>query len=127
MTILEALIPLLAIVCSVGLPVVLGSYVLVKLINANSQERLELARHGIVAPVRPKPSPNKYRALRNGILCLGIAIGLGIGTVIIVNNNTFREYIEFLIVSSSTIMCLGLAYLGFYLIVKDKNMENEAE
>lgn len=119
-------IAILAIICIFGLPVLITGYVLVKLITSNNKERLELARHGIVAPVRAKPSPNKYRALRNGILCTGIAIGLTIGTVVIANSNyTFREYIEFLIICSSTILCLGLAYLAFFLIVKNKKLENE--
>lgn len=126
MDLTTSLIPIVAIVCIFGLPVICGAYVLIKLINGNSKERLELARHGIVAPVRPKPSPNKYRSLRNGILCIGIALGIIIGTIII-TNNSFQDYIEFLILSSSTIMCLGLAYLGFYLIVKNKNLENEEE
>lgn len=120
----SVLIPIVAIVCIFALPVIFGSLVLLRLINANSQERLELARHGIVAPVRPKPSPNKYRTLRNGILCIGIAIGIAIGTLIVLNGG-YREYIEFLIISSSTIMCLGLGYLVFYLIVKNKKLENE--
>lgn len=122
----SVLIPIVAIICIFALPVIFGSYVLIKLINGNSKERLELARHGIVAPVRPKPAPNKYRTLRNGILCIGIAIGLIIGTIIILKGG-YMEYIEFLIVTSSTIMCLGLGYLVFYLIVKNKNLENEEE
>ena len=122
----NVLIPIVAIICIFVLPVIFGANVLIKLINGNSQERLELARHGIVAPVRPKPSPNKYRSLRNGILCIGIAIGLIIGTIIVFNY-PFREYIEFLIISSSTIFCLGLAYITFYFSVKNKNFENEEE
>lgn len=122
----NVLIPIVAIICIFALPVIFGANVLIKLIKGNSQERLELARHGIIAPVRPKPSPNKYRSLRNGILCIGIAIGLIIGTIIVVNY-PFREYIEFLIISSSTILCLGLAYITFYFTVKNKNFENEEE
>lgn len=120
----ELIVVITALICTCALPIIFGATVLMKLINANSKERIELARHGIVAPVRPKPSPNKYRSLRNGILCIGIAIGLVIGIIIVVNK-PFIEYIEFLIISSSTIMSLGLAYLAFYLVVKNKNMENE--
>jgi len=120
----ELLVVITAIISTCALPIIFGAIVLIKLINANSKERLELARHGIVAPVRPKPSPNKYRSLRNGILCIGIAIGLIIGIIIVVNH-LFRDYIEFLIISSSTILSLGLAYIMFYITVKDKKLENE--
>lgn len=115
-----------AIVCVFGLPVLAVAFVLVKLITSNNKERLELARHGIVPPVRTKPSPNKYRSLRNGILCIGIAVGLVAG-IIFTLYREYEYYVEFLVICSSTILCLGLSYIIFYLIVKDKNLENEAE
>ena len=121
---LAILTGMVAIICIFGLPVILGAYVLVKLITSNNKERLELARHGIVMPVRPKPSPNKYRSLRNGILCIGIAIGLIVG-MIAAATNLYDYHIEFLIICSSTILCLGLSYIAFYLIVKNKNLENK--
>ena len=121
---LALMIPIIAIICAVGLPVGLGAYVLIKLINSNNKERLELARHGIVMPERVKPSPNKYRSLRNGILCVGIAIGIIVG-LFITTVKLYDYYVEFLIICSSTILCLGLSYILFYLIVKNKNMENE--
>lgn len=120
------LVGALAIVCIFGLPVLAVAFVLVKLITSNNKERMELARHGIVPPVQAKPSPNKYRSLRNGILCIGIAVGLVAG-IILTSCIGYEYYVEFLIICSSTILCLGLSYIVFYLIVKDKNMENEAE
>lgn len=120
------LVGALAIVCIFGLPVLAVAFVLVKLITSNNKERMELARHGIVPPVQAKPSPNKYRSLRNGILCIGIAVGLVAG-IILTSCKGYEYYVEFLIICSSTILCLGLSYIVFYLIVKDKNMENEAE
>ena len=118
------LIPIIAIICAVGLPVCLGAFVLIKLISSNNKERLELARHGIVPPVRSKPSPNKYRSLRSGILCIGIATGL-IAGILFTSCRMYVYYVEFLIICSSTILCLGLSYIVFFLIVKDKDMENE--
>ncbi|WP_255495238.1 DUF6249 domain-containing protein [Dysgonomonas sp. 521] len=121
------LIPILGVICIFGLPVILGAYVLVKFINSNSNERMELAKHGIVPPVRSKPAPNKYRSLRNGILCIGIALGLVVGIIIAMFIH-FEYYMEFLVITSSTILFLGLSYLAFYLTVKDKedlNNDNE--
>lgn len=116
---MEALIPILAIVCIFGLPVILGAYVLVRLISSNNKERLELAKHGIIPPHKSKPAPNRYRSLRNGIICISIAVGLIIG-IIVITNFSFFEYIEFLIVTSSTVFFMGLGYVIFYLLVKDK-------
>ena len=132
---------IVAILSIFVLPIFAVAFVLVKLITTNNKERLELARHGIVMPVRPKPSPNKYRSLRNGILCVGIAIGLAVGMYFTlfmqganwdgtVSPEHLRESfyfsgMKFLVICSSTILCLGLSYIVFYLIVKDKNLENE--
>ena len=121
---LAILTGMVAIICIFGLPVILGAWVLITLITSNNKERLELARHGIVMPVRSKPSPNKYRSLRNGMLCIGIAIGIITG-IIITSYNNYEYYVEFLTICSSTILCHGLSYIVFYLIVKDKNLENE--
>lgn len=122
----EIFIAALTIICIFGVPIIAVAFVLVKLISTNNKERLELARHGIVPPVQSKPSPNKYRSLRNGILCIGIAVGI-IAGIIFTAGKVYEYYVEFLIICSSTILCLGLSYLVFYLIVKDKNLDNEAE
>lgn len=117
---MEALIPILAIICIFGLPVILGAFVLIKLITSNNKERLELAKHGIIPPHKSKPAPNRYRSLRNGIISIGIALGLIVG-IFIVTSYSYVEYIEFLIITSSTILFMGLAYVVFYLLVKDKS------
>ena len=129
---LALMIPIIAIICAVGLPVVLGAWVLIKLISSNNKERLELARHGIVMPERVKPSPNKYRSLRNGILCIGLALGIILGLIIMPyykssedysNYIVFVDHVKLLILCATTIFSLGLSYLAFYLIVRNKNLD----
>lgn len=123
---MESIIAITAIVCLFGVPFIAGAYVLVKLITSNKKERMELARHGIIPPQDTVPPPNKYRSLRNGILCIGIAIGLMVG-ILIIDNYNFEDYIKLLIVTSSTIMMMGIAYIAFYLIVKNKDIDNNEE
>jgi len=120
------LVAIIAIICIFGLPVILGAYVLVKLITSNNKERLELAKHGIVPPAKSKPAPNKYRSLRNGMLCIGIALGLIIGMVLTVGS-MYEYYVEFLMITTSTIMGMGIAYIVFYLMVKNKDIDNDGE
>ena len=133
MNILESLVPIVAVVCIFGLPILAVAFVLVKLITSNNKERLELARHGIIPPVQSKPSPNKYRSLRSGILCIGIAVGLISGLTLMSGYKStedysgyvvFVDYVKFLIVCSTTIFCLGLSYIVFYFIVRNKNLDN---
>ena len=126
--IIALMIPIIAIICVFGLP----AWVLVKLISSNNKERIELARHGIVMPERVKPSPNKYRSLRNGILCIGVALGIILGLIIMPyykssedysNYIVFMDYVKSLILCSTTIFSLGLSYLVFYFIVRNKNLD----
>ena len=126
------LIPILGIICIFGLPILTVAFVLVKLITSNNKERLELARHGIIPPVQSKPSPNKYRSLRSGILCIGLALGVILGLIIMPyykssedysNYIVFVDHVKFLILCATTIFSLGLSYLAFYLIVRNKNLD----
>jgi len=128
----QNLVAMLAIVCIFGLPILAAAFVLVRLISSNNKERLELARHGIIPPVQSKPSPNKYRTLRSGILCIGIAFGIILGLIIMPyyksnedysNYIVFVDHVKFLILCATTIFSLGLSYLAFYLIVRNKNLD----
>jgi hypothetical protein len=126
MTFVTSFIAALSIICIFVVPVLAVAFVLVKWIGSNKKERMELARHGIVPPVQAMPSPNKYRSLRNGVLCIGVATGM-IAGLLIISRRTYGYQGDFLIVCSSTILCLGLSYIVFYLLVKDKKIENEEE
>ena len=116
-------IPIIAIICAVGLPILAVAFVLVKLITSKKKVHLELARHGIIPPADTKPTPNKYNSLRTGILCVGVAIGLIVGMAII-SEKSYEDYIKFLIVCSSTILSLGLSYIAFFFVVRNKNLDN---
>ena len=105
-------IPIIAIICAVGLPVLAVAFVLVKLITSNNKERLELARHGIIPPASAKPAPNKYRSLRNGILCIGIAAGIIIG-LLLISCISFAKNVEFLVLCSSCNRCNAAWFISF--------------
>jgi hypothetical protein len=120
------LIPIIAILCAVGLPVVFGGLVLLKLMSSDKKVRMELAKQGIIPPPEGKTPPSKYRSLRNGFLCIGIAIGLVLG-VIVAQDLAMTLDFQYLIIGSSVLLFLGLAYVVFYLIVKDKKGFEDAE
>lgn len=120
------LIGIITIICIFALPILVVGYVIVRVTTHNNKERLELARQGIIPPNQTVPSPNKYRSLRNGILCIGIAAGLITG-IFLINDQSYIDYIKFLIVCSSTILCMGIAYVIFFLIIRNKDLDNNAE
>jgi len=117
------IVSIIAIVCIFGLPILAVAFVLVKLITSNRKVDLELARRGIIPPAETKPAPNKYSSLRNGILCVGIAIGLIIG-MLLISEKSYEDYTKFLIVCSTTVLSLGLSYIAFFFVVKNKNLDN---
>jgi len=128
--ILDNLIPLVAIICIFGVPCIIAGWVIVKAVTSDKKVRMELARQGIVPPDREtaKPVPNKYRALRNGFLCVGIALGI-ITSIIVCNSVEFADYgWDLLVVASSVLLFTGIAYLAFYVMVKDKqDIDSEIE
>lgn len=115
---------IIAIICTIGLPVIVAGLVIMKAISSNKKERLELAKQGIIPPPETKTAPNKYQMLRNGFLCLGLALGLIIGVIITLDMNTPVDY-QYMIISGSTIFGLGLAYIAFYMAVRNKKELDE--
>ena len=68
------LIPLVAIVCAVGLPVVLLIVLVVRTTRTKHEERMAMIEKGIVLE-EPERKANKFNALRNGLLMIGLALG----------------------------------------------------
>lgn len=122
------LIPIVAILSCVALPIVLATYAILKNLSSKHKERMELIKQGIVPPESEQSSiPNRYRALRNGILCIGIAIGLLLGLLVSYTMN-LNEEDAFWVVASGILLFLGLAYVVFYMMTnKVKDTDNNTE
>ena len=125
---LDDLTGLIAILSAVALPIGFGMYLGLRGLNTRHKERMELIRQGIVPPnEKMKPTPNRYRSLRNGFICIGIALGLLLG-VYLQNTYEFEEGGDFFALGASVLFFLGLAYILFYVITRNKNdLDNEIE
>lgn len=122
-----ALIPIIAILSTIALPIALGMYIAIRATNVKHKERMELIKQGIIPPDNPKPTPNKYRSLRNGILLVGIAVGFII-SLIISYQMELDEDSAFFVVAPTVLLFLGLGYLLFYFLVRNKkDYQEEAE
>lgn len=118
--VLDQITGIIAILSAVALPISLGMYIVIRTVNSKHKERMELIKQGIIPPEQQsKPTPNKYRSLRNGVLCIGIALGLII-SLIISYQMKLSEDEAFWVVAPATLLFLGVAYIAFYLLVKDK-------
>lgn len=116
----EGLIPIIAILSTIALPIGFGMYI--GLINTRTRhkENLELIKQGIVPQPKSKPTPNRYRSLRNGFLCIGIALGLITGNLLEPYFSIDEDYA----VLSCVLLFLGLAYVLFYFVTKNKDLED---
>lgn len=114
-----SLVPILGILCTIALPIGLGVYIVIRTIDSRHKERMGLIQQGIIPPQESKPTPNKYRSLRSGILLVGIATGL----ILSLSINYWLDLDsdkEFLVIMTSVLLFLGLSYLLFYFLVRNK-------
>ncbi len=115
----KGLIPIIAILSTIALPIGFGMYLALVAIRTRNKENMELIKQGIVPPPQIKPTPNRYRSLRNGFLCIGIALGLIIGNVA----ETFLALQEGYTIAAAVLLFLGLAYVLFYFVTKNKDIK----
>ena len=116
------LIPLVAIVCAVGLPVVLLIVLVVRTPRTKHEERMAMIEKGIVLE-EPERKVNKFNALRNGLLMIGLALG-AIGGIYL-DDTMPHDWAGFSVVIF-TVLGGGIAYLAYFFIVL-KMLEKEKE
>lgn len=90
--------------------------------KTRNRERLELIKQGIAPRSQPQAAPNKYVSLRNGFICMGLALGIIIG-ILIDRVFVLDDSSSFMLIAASTLFFLGLSYFIFYLIVRNKDLE----
>ena len=123
---MEGLVAVIAVISIFALPLITALVLIFKKINSTHKERLGLIEQGIIPPQisKRKRNPNRYIALRNGVVLVAIGIGItagiiGIETLEIAVSNPF------LFTSASTVFFLGIGYLVFFLITKNVDKYND--
>lgn len=124
-------VPIIAIICTVGLPVIAGWILGLQWIRSRHAERIGLINQGIIPPDSPKKksNPNQLVSLRNGIVLIALGIGIMVGFLC-------SEYLvigrgnEFWMTGASVVFFLGVGYLVYFLIVQrmpDIRLKEDAE
>ncbi len=115
-----------AIICTIGLPVLLGLVACYMNIKSRHAERMALIEKGI-SPFdtsrRGQKGPNSYPALRNGMFMAGLAIGLLAGLFIhplIPDTSSWSE----LAVPVVALLFGGIAFI-LYFFISRKMYEKE--
>lgn len=122
--VLAVLIPIIAILSTVALPLIVGSILIFNKINSTHKERMGLIQQGIIPPDAPKrqpkqqTTPNRYVSLRNGIILISLGIGfiagfLGIKYLVIGEDNPFFFF------AASIVLFLGIGFLVFFMITRN--------
>ena len=110
------LIPLLAIICTIGLPILLVSLIVYKSVQTKHQEKLAMIEKGIVLQDPEKPV-NRYTALRNGLLLVGLAVGAMLG--LFISETWLRDsYAGDFMIAIMTILFGGIAFLSYFFIFR---------
>ncbi|HHV86772.1 MAG TPA: hypothetical protein GXX42_13325 [Petrimonas sp.] len=115
----ELWVPIIAILCTIGLPIGFGMYLGLTSIRAEHKERMDLIRQGIIPPERmkKKANPNRLVSLRNGIVLIALGIGIIVG-FLCSEYLTIGQDNEFWIIGASVVFFLGLGFLAYFLVTQ---------
>lgn len=123
------IVPIVAIISAFGFPIAL-LWVIMELrkVNLRNRERMSLISQGIIPQeeeIKQKRSPNRFVSLRNGIVLIGIAIGILVGFSI-TEGMSLTDEKAFWIYSSSILLFLGIGYLVYFFTTRNMKPVPEA-
>ena len=122
---MEHVVAIIAILTSVGLPIGLGIYLALRVKNQQHVERMELIKQGIIPPTTEKPTKNPMNRLRNGLILIGVGLGLVVSFFIKMTWN-LDEDSQSLVTGASILLFMGAAFL-IYFFVSKKNATETTE
>lgn len=113
----ETWVAILGVICTIGLPVVMAIFICYWVLTGKHKERMAMIERGIVPEEaqRQKANPNRYIALRNGILMISLALGALIG-IWIENSFTFTNEWHWLLVPMITVLFGGIGFVGYFFL-----------
>ncbi|MFY9362825.1 MAG: DUF6249 domain-containing protein [Dysgonamonadaceae bacterium] len=124
----DVLIPIVAILSTIALPIVTALVLILKKLNADHNERMALINQGIIPPNEPKKktNPNRLVSLRNGIILAALGIGILVG-FLCSQYLVIGEENKFWIMSASIVFFLGVGYLVYFLATRNMPRESQIE
>ena len=122
------LIPIIAILCTIGLPITAGLVIGLTSVKNSHKERIGLINQGIIPPNRTKVkrNPNRLVSLRNWIVLIALGIGIIVGFLC-------SEYLvigqenEFWVTGASVVFFLGVGYLVYFLVTQKMQLAKQSE
>ena len=125
----DVLVPIAGIVGAFSFPLFL-LWVILEMRKANhrNKENMALISQGIIpeTTVKPKATPNRFVSLRNGIVLVGIAVGILVGFGISEGMKLHEEQ-AFWIYSACILLFLGIGYLIYFFATQNMKLPSDNE
>ena len=116
------LIPIVASICTIGLPILIISIIVYKSVQTKHQEKLAMIEKGMILQ-EPEKRTNKYTALRNGLLLVGLAVGAMIGLGI--SETWLRDsFAGDFMIAIMTILFGGIAFLAYFFMIRSMQKQD---
>ena len=116
------LITIVAIICTIGLPILVISIIVYKSVQTKHQEKLAMIEKGMILQ-EPEKRTNKYTALRNGLLLVGLAVGAMIGLGI--SETWLRDsFAGDFMIAIMTILFGGIAFLAYFFMIRSMQKQD---
>ncbi|MGM9797867.1 MAG: DUF6249 domain-containing protein [Parabacteroides sp.] len=111
----ETMVAVLGVICAVGLPVVMAILICFWVLTGKHKERMAMIERGIVPEEvqRQKANPNRYIALRNGILMISLALGALVGFILDAYITNISNYV---VLPATTILFGGIGFVVYFFL-----------
>ncbi len=111
------LVTILGIICVIGMPVLLAIIASYMTIKSKHEEKMAMIERGIVLEEAPRPerNPNRYNTLRNGILMIGLSLGVIVGLAFD-SSFTYDSDWFFLSLPAVVILFGGVAFVVYFFL-----------
>ena len=125
----EFLIAAIAVLSIFALPIATGLVLGITFMRNRHKERMGLINQGIIPHDTPrrKATPNRFVSLRNGIVLASIGVGLSVGLLLGKYVLNMDEDSIFWVISASILLFLGLGYLTYFFVTRNKIDESETD
>lgn len=124
----ELTIAVLGVICAIGLPVLLAIIVSYTLIKSKHQEKMAMIEKGIVFEERDMSGrkPSRYNSLRNGVLMIGLSLGLIVGMVLDTYIDSDSDW-GFFLVPGITVLFGGAAFVAYFFLSRRLELKEQEE
>ena len=111
----ETWVAILGVICTIGLPIVMTIFICYWVLTGKHKERMAMIERGIVPEEaqRQKANPNRYIALRNGILMVSLALGALVGFML---DSYITNISNYVVLPATTILFGGIGFVSYFFL-----------